>query len=148
MYNISERILLTIWIGGMWAVGYIVAPTLFSVLDDRVLAGTIAGRLFSIMSFIGIFCSVALLAGQFVQFGKNCFSKAHWQSWVLLAMLIIILLGQFVLQPMMADMRAAGLVGEVQRKFGQLHGVSSVLFLINSLGGLILIVFGLNRNLK
>ncbi len=145
MYQTGERILLTVWIGGMWAIGYIVVPTLFSLLDDRILAGTIAGRLFSIMSFIGIFSSVVLLAGLLMQYGKKCFSKAHWQSWILLVMLIIILIGQFILQPIMSDMREAGLVGEVAKKFGQLHGVSSVLFLVNSLGGLVLIVFGLNR---
>ncbi|MFV1982112.1 MAG: DUF4149 domain-containing protein [Thiohalomonadales bacterium] len=146
MYQTGERILLTVWIGGMWAIGYIVVPTLFSLLDDRILAGTIAGRLFSIMSFIGIFSSVVLLAGLLMQYGKNCFSKAYWQSWILLVMLIIILIGQFILQPIMSDMREAGLVGEVATNFGRLHGVSSVLFLINSLGGLVLIVFGLNRN--
>jgi len=146
MHQIGERVLLTVWIGGMWAIGYIVAPTLFAVLDDRALAGSIAGRLFTIMSFLGIFCSLALLAGQIMQFGQSCLSKAHWQSWVLLGMLIIILIGQFIIQPMMSDMRAAGLVGEELRNFGRLHGISSVLFLINSLGGLLLIVFGLNSN--
>ena len=83
MHQIGERILLTVWIGGMWTVGYIVAPTLFAVIDDRALAGSIAGRLFTIMSIIGLFCSVALLAGQIMQFGKACLSKAHWQSWIL-----------------------------------------------------------------
>jgi uncharacterized membrane protein len=144
MYQTGERILLTIWIGGMWAIGYIVAPTLFSIIDDRALAGTIAGRLFLIMSFIGIFCSVVLLAGQIMQFGKACLSKTHWQSWILFAMLVIIMIGQFVLQPMMSELRDAGLVGDTAKTFGQLHGVSSVLFMINSLGGLVLIVFGLN----
>ncbi len=145
MYKSGERILLTIWIGGMWAIGYIVAPTLFSILDDRVLAGTIAGRLFFIMSIIGIFCSVVLLVGQVVQFGKNCLSKTNWQSWILITMLLIILIGQFILQPMMSELRSAGLEGDNATRFGQLHGVSSIFFLINSLGGLVLIVFGLNR---
>lgn len=146
MYQLSERILLTIWIGGMWAIGFIVAPTLFSIIDDRALAGTIAGRLFLIINFIGIFCSVTLLSAQIIQFGKKCLAKTHWQNWVLILMLFIILTGQFVLQPMMSEMREVGLVGEVARDFGRLHGVSFTLFLINSLGGLVLIVFGLNRN--
>jgi len=145
MFQIGERILLTVWIGGMWAIGYIVAPTLFSILDDRVVAGTIAGRLFLIMSFLGIFCSVALLIGQIIQFGQSCFSKTHWQSWILLVMLVIILIGQFILQPMMTELRATGLSGDAAKEFGRLHGLSSILFLINSLGGLVLIVFGLNR---
>ena len=31
---------LTLWIGALWTVGYVVAPTLFSTLSDRALAGT------------------------------------------------------------------------------------------------------------
>ena len=30
-------IALTLWIGGLWAVGYLVAPTLFYTLADRAL---------------------------------------------------------------------------------------------------------------
>ena len=30
-------IALTLWIGGLWAIGYIVAPTLFYTLADRTL---------------------------------------------------------------------------------------------------------------
>ncbi len=148
MYQSGERILLTLWIGGMWAIGYIVAPTLFSILDDRILAGTIAGRLFFIMSLVGIFCSTVLLAGQIMQFGKSCFSKKHWQTWILILMLLIILIGQFILQPMMSELREAGLVADTKIKFGRLHGLSSMLFLVNSLAGLVLIVFGMNRRLK
>ena len=61
MQQISERILLTLWVGGMWIVGPVVTPTLFKMLDDRVLAGTVAGQLFTIMSFIGLFCGAMLL---------------------------------------------------------------------------------------
>ena len=37
---ITERIMLTLWVGSLWAVGLMVAPTLFTQLDDRALAGT------------------------------------------------------------------------------------------------------------
>ncbi|VAX00566.1 hypothetical protein MNBD_GAMMA22-2990 [hydrothermal vent metagenome] len=146
MYQSGERILLTIWIGGMWAIGYIVAPTLFSMVDDRALAGSIAGRLFFIMSLVGIVCSMALLTGQIMQFGKSCLSKTHWQTWLLILMLLIILIGQFIIQPMMNELREAGLVEELKTKFDQLHRFSTILFMINSLAGLALVVFGLKRN--
>ncbi|MCH2219440.1 MAG: DUF4149 domain-containing protein [Dechloromonas sp.] len=36
-------ITIALWVGGLWAIGYIVAPVLFSSLGDRQLAGMVAG---------------------------------------------------------------------------------------------------------
>lgn len=140
MFLVGEKILLTLWVGGMWTVGYIVAPVLFKTLDDRMLAGNLAGQMFTIMSYIGIVCALFLLAGQLMQAA----AMTNWRLWVLLVMLLIVLVGQFVLQPMMAELKSSGLEGEVARQFGRLHGISSVLFLINSLAGLALVVTGLS----
>ena len=60
MHQISEKILLTIWVGGMWATGYIVTPVLFQMLEKSV-AGNVAGQLFTIVSYVGIFSAVALI---------------------------------------------------------------------------------------
>ncbi len=142
MFQISEKILLTIWVGGMWAIGYIVAPVLFQMLDKSV-AGNVAGQLFSIVSYIGIFSAVALIINILVQQG---FSLRHWQLWTLIIMLLVIIIGQFILQPMMAELKAIGLSEENRAQFGRLHGVASVLFLMNSLAGLALVVSGLTKN--
>ena len=76
---------------------------------------------------------------------QHGFSKRHWQLWTLLAMLMIILIGQFIFQPMMAELKAAGITAENKAEFGRLHGMASVLFLINSLAGLALVVSGLDK---
>jgi hypothetical protein len=57
-------------------------------------------------------------------------------------MLVIIVIGQFVLTPVMAELRATGLQqgSAAAARFGMLHGVSSVLFLLNSIAGLVLVV--------
>ena len=125
----------------MWAIGYIVVPVLFQMLDKPV-AGNVAGQLFTVMSYIGIFSAVALMINILV---KQGFSSRHWQLWVLMAMLLVIIVGQFVLQPMMVELKAAGLSGDNATQFGRLHGISSALFLINSLAGLALVVSGLER---
>jgi len=138
---ISDRIFLTLWIGGMWIVGYVVVPVLFKMLE-RQLAGNVAGQLFTIMSYIGLVCGALLLASMLYRHGLS-----NWMQWrvvVLITMLVIIVIGQFVLQPMMAELKAAGLQGDVAKQFGRLHGVSSMLFMINSLAGLALVVFGLS----
>jgi hypothetical protein len=140
MREVAERILLTVWVGGMWTVGYIVAPTLFAMLDDRVLAGSIAGRLFTVMSYIGLSCGGLLLISSAMAYGKSLFQQ--WRGPVLVGMLLIICIGQFVLQPQMAALRDAGLTGANAHAFARLHGISQVLFLLASLGGLALVMFG------
>ena len=146
MFRITERLLLTLWIGGMWSVGYIVAPTLFAMLNDRSLAGAVAGQLFSIMSYIGLVAGGVLLSAQFYR--AESLWYRNWRIGVLLLMLLVIVIGQFYLQPLMAELKTVGLSDGIDnaRRFGQLHGVASVLFLINSLLGLGLVVFGLQRS--
>ena len=141
MFQISEKILLTIWVGGMWVIGYIVAPVLFKMLDKQV-AGNVAGQLFSIISYVGLFSAVFLIINILV---KQGFQSKHWQLWTLIVMLLLIIIGQFVFQPMMVELKMSGLSAENLVKFGRLHGMASVLFLINSLAGLALVVSGLER---
>jgi len=139
MFLISERILLTIWIGGMWVVGYVVAPVLFKMLE-RSVAGDVAGQLFTIMSYIGLVCGVLLLTGLVTEYMQTVYRQ--WRFWLLLGMLLIIVIGQFILQPMMAELKSAGLVDANAQLFARLHGVASILFLLNSLAGLILVISG------
>ena len=144
----AERILLVLWVGGLWIVGYMVAPMLFHILEDRRLAGEIAGRLFSVMNYIGLACGTALLLSVLYQAGQQW--RRSWRAGALLAMLILISIGQFGLQPMMQALKMAVLGGFVQgsaeaARFGMLHGVSSMLFLITSLLGLVLVVCGFSR---
>src|SRR3569623_1849958 len=54
---VAERLLLAVWVGGMLAVGYLAVPVLFHMLDDRVLAGALAGEMFRYMNGVGLVCS-------------------------------------------------------------------------------------------
>lgn len=142
MRQAVERLLLTVWVGGMWTTGYIVAPVLFYMLT-KVQAGTVAGQLFTIMSYTGLICGSLLLASLFVDDGVQLFRQ--WRGPVLLVMLVVICLGEFVLQPKMVVLREAGLQGDNLHAFMRLHGFSQVLFLIVSLGGLALVLFGVRK---
>jgi len=131
----GERILLTLWVGGLWTVGYIVAPALFANLDDRALAGTLAGVMFGIMAWIGLFCAIFLLVYNQIQNPRH---RLNWRALVLLAMLVLTLVGQFLLAPMIADLRLAG--ASDQAAFARWHGLASIGYLITSLLGLALVV--------
>jgi len=145
-FLVVERILLTLWVGGIWAIGYIAVPILFNVLDDRRMAGELAGPMFAAIHVIGLVCGVLLLIGMIYREGTQCIRS--WRYWVVTVMVLLIVISQFVLHPMMIEVKAQGLVegSDLARRFGRLHGISSLLFMATSLLGLILVIFGLRRN--
>lgn len=135
-------IALTLWIGGMWAIGYIVAPTLFYSLADRVQAGALAGKLFALIAYVGIGCAVYLLLFRLARFGGACFR--HGIFWIVLVMLALTLAGEFGVQPILASLKdqalPKGVMESVFRdRFVAWHGVASVLFLIQSVLGILLV---------
>jgi hypothetical protein len=142
MFLIGERLLLTLWVGALWAIGYLAVPTLFALLDDRILAGMLAGRMFTLVSYLGLVCGTLLLLGTVVRQGRGVLRSVR--GWLLLVMLLLVAVGEFGLQPLMAQLKAQGLAeGSAQAaQFARLHGLASVLYLINSVCGLLLIGAG------
>jgi len=135
-----ETVLQTLWIGGLWVIGYVVTPILFASLDERRLAGELAGHMFTAINYIGLACGTLLLAFAVLKSGGSLLKDRRIM--VLLLMLVLIAISAFVLQPMMQELKLAGIVpdSEAAAQFGQLHGVSSVLYLLTSLLGLFLLL--------
>jgi len=134
---------ITLWVGGLWAIGYIVAPTLFHELSgNRALAGNLAGRMFAMIAWVGIGCAVYLAAFIFLRRGAAAFKSSVF--WLVLVMLLLTLAGHFGIQPIMAQLKAEALPREVMEsvlrdRFARWHGISSVLYLIQSLLGAALV---------
>lgn len=146
MFAMRARLLIaTLWVGSLWTVGYLVAPTLFASLDDRVLAGTIAGTLFRLEAWLSLACAFAIIA--LIKFaGAEKGAKANkYLLGIAMAMLTCTLIGYFGLQPFMTALRAAAEPGGVmdsasKTQFGILHGIASTFYLIQSLLGVALIL--------
>ena len=124
------------WAGSLWTIGFLVAPTLFAVLDDRAVAGRVAGVLFERGAWVGIGCAVYVLTYRFSRFGGAEFRRPV--VWIAMAMLALILAGRFGVQPIMAGLREQALALEIaqsvfRQRFATWHGVSSVLYLTQSL---------------
>lgn len=135
----GEQVLITLWVGSLWAIGYLAVPILFFNLDDRMLAGMLAGKMFTVVSFIGLGCGTALLS-MAVMASPNFLKDKR--VILLGVMLFLVLIGEFALQPAMAELKAQGLVegSRVATRFGMLHGIASLLYLLNSICGLILLL--------
>jgi len=90
-------VLLTLWIGGLWIVGYLVAPVLFAELPDRMLAGRLAGEMFRWIGWIG------LAAGTFLALFQ--LARQRWQALRSLAFWLVLCISDR--KPLWADLAVA-----------------------------------------
>lgn len=136
-----ERLLATLWVGALWAVGYLAVPVLFSYLENRMLAGALAGQMFTALSYLGLVAGSALLA--IIGLRRHARWRRSRLSLVAL-MLLLVIIGEFVFQPMMAELKRQGLLagGEQAARFALLHGIASLLYLANSLLGMVVVALG------
>jgi len=144
-----ERVLLTLWVGGLWLTGLVVAPVLFRNYE-RMLAGDIAGRLFGAVSLLGMACGALLLA-----FAAARTRQRVWRDWrvgVLVVMLAITIIGELGLATRMRELKELMILPPVApavlSEFGRLHGIASLLFLANSALGLVLVIFGIQPRVQ
>ena len=153
MRKLSEALyfaLIALWVGGMWAIGYMAAPVLFSSLGDRQLAGMVAGKLFALIGWVGLGSAACLLVFLLARWGGQVFKRAVF--WLVLLMGLLAAASQFGIQPLMAQLKADALPREVMEsvlrdRFAAWHGISSILYLVQSLLGLWLVVWA-NRGLR
>lgn len=140
--NAAERILLTLWVGALWAVGYLAVPVLFHELpQDRMLAGALAGKMFTLVAYLGIGCGLVLATGELAR----GLWRPTWRLLVIATMVALTAANHFWLQSLMQALKEAGpLVDGTPRmaEFARLHGISEVIYMATSLAGLALVAFG------
>jgi hypothetical protein len=137
-------LLVTLWAGSLWTVGYLVAPTLFATLPEPMQAGAIVGTLLRSEAWLSMACAGALLA-LFGRVGELDAKRRRGLTLLVLAMLACTLVLYFGVQPIMAELRAAagpgGLRGSPQAgRFGMWHAISQLLYVIESMLAGVLIV--------
>jgi hypothetical protein len=104
---------LIVWLGGLIFFAFVLAPTVFSVLPTRHLAGNVVARSLSSLHWIGIISGIVFLASSmtYSQLSKGTprlFAARH----VLIAlMLVLTLISQFNIMPRMDVLRAS--IGEI-----------------------------------
>lgn len=133
-----------LWVGGMWVIGYLAVPILFQSLpQDRMLAGHIAGKLFTAQSWVGITCALYLLTHAVLREGRAAWRSTHVR--LVLAMLALVMAGEFILQPILADLKTQAQPLDVMHSayagaFKTWHAVSGIVFLIQSVLGAALLL--------
>jgi len=134
---------ITLWVGALFAIGYLAAPTLFAQLADRTLAGSLAGEMFRWVAWLGLACAAYLLLFLMARRGFGVLKSSVF--WLVLVMLGLTVAGYFGIAPILAELKADALPRQVMEsalrdRFATWHGISSGLYLVESLLGAVLVV--------
>ena len=140
----NVRLLLAaLWAGSVWGVSYLAAPSAFAVLDSTQ-AGNVVGVMLTRSAWLAIALAV-LLALLVARAGDLDARRRRWLYGVIAGMLACSLVVYLGLQPMMAAIREAAGPAGVRASpqwgtFAALHGVSQVLYQVESILAAILVV--------
>ena len=139
------RMALVFWVGGLWVIGYLVVPLLFASLDNRALAGVLAGQFFAAIAWLGLAAAALLLLMQFRDHsgGRQLRRYRLALLWVMGGLAALQL---FYLQPEMAALKQAAAPVDVMGSTGRAHFVfwhalSSSLYLLQSILGACLVLW-------
>ena len=136
-------LVLVSWIGSVLALGAIAAPVLFSALEDKQLAGLLAGKMFIVGAWVGIVAGAYLLVYSLMREGARALRT--WFFWLVLIMWLLTLAGHFGIQPILQNLKNQALPLAVMQsvfadRFSQWHGISRILWIIQALLGVILVL--------
>jgi hypothetical protein len=139
IFDALHSVAVTLWVGGLWIVGLMVAPLLFQTVPDRSQAGLLAGHVFSAIAWVGLGCAAYVLLFRLARFGPQALRQAFF--WCALLMAVLGAASQFGIQPLMASLREQALPAEVMQslmrdRFATWHGISSALYLVQCTLGL------------
>jgi hypothetical protein len=135
-------VIITLWVGALWMTG-VTAFTLFQTLSDKQTAGNLAGKLFEIVSYIGLFSAFYLLIQRLIEFGTGALKQSY--LWAVFVMLLLVLAGHFGIQPLLAQLKTSALPNDVMHsvfasRFSTWHGVASMAYVIECLLGFVLVL--------
>lgn len=137
------QLAITLWVGGMWGVGFLAVPVLFTAQPDKMLAGMLAGKMFTLVAYLGMVCALYLLAWFAVRSGGRVWRNPLFL--IVAAMLVLVLVGQFGLQPRMEALKALAHPNDVMDsvyagRFDTLHHIATALYIVKSLLGMALVL--------
>jgi hypothetical protein len=136
-------LLASLWAGSVWAVSYLAAPSAFAALDSAQ-AGNVVGIMLTRLAWLAMVLAplLALLVWRSSDVDAK---RRRWLAGLIAGMLACSLIVYLGLQPMMAAIREAAGPGGVRASpqwgtFAALHGVSQLLYLVETVLGVLLVV--------
>lgn len=133
-----QALILVVWVGALVAMAALVAPVLFQVLEQAE-AGKVVSELFHRLAWSGLICGSLLIL---VRWGMKGWVWRDAQVILPLLMMVCVAAGYFGLQPLMEasrGLRGDATGGTVASNFLLLHSLSALIYLLQTLFGLVLV---------
>lgn len=125
MLDAGERLIRGLWAGCLVTIAYLAAPMLFATLDDRAVAGLLAGRMFTAGTLVSLGAAVLLVA---IYLGGR--PRRPARAGLAIAVAVLLIGNEWGLRPLMEAARLPdGTPGE---GFGRLHGISALNWFVAS----------------
>ena len=142
----SRALLIALWLGSAVFFSFAVAPSVFSILASREMAGSVVNRTLSIVNFSGIVIGVVLLLSSLI-FSKNIgWIKLAFERVLSLILTVACGVGQFVIAARLHNIREQ--VGRPMEElpvddpfriaFNDLHGHSITVLSIGMISAIII----------
>lgn len=100
-----RTLLVALWLGGALFFSFAVAPSVFSVLPTRELAGSVVNRTLAIVNYSGIVTGLILLVSSYVSRQNVNRVKLWLERGLLLLLTAACAFGQFVIGARLASLR-------------------------------------------
>jgi uncharacterized membrane protein len=100
---------LVVWLGGLIFFAFVLAPTLFSVLPSRHLAGSVVGRSLGTLHWMGIISGIVFLLCSLIynRLSRGTPGALSVRHVLICLMLALTLTSQFGIMPRMDSIRAS-----------------------------------------
>ena len=136
-------LLAALWAGSIWGVSYLAAPSAFAVLDSTQ-AGSVVATMLTREAWLAIVLAPVLIVLAGISNDLDA-KRRQWLRLCILGMLACSLVVYLGLQPLMAAIRASAGSAGVRASpqwgtFMALHGVSQLLYLVESVLGAVLVI--------
>ncbi len=143
MLSKLNLIVITLWVGALWMTGVSAYVIFIALPENTQLAGSLAGKLFTIVSYIGMASGFYLLIQRLLDYGTGALKQSFF--WAAFVMLLLVLAGHFGIQPILAQLKTSALPNDVMHsvfasRFSTWHGVASVAYLVECLLGFVLVL--------
>jgi hypothetical protein len=104
---------LIVWVGGLIFFAFVLAPTVFTVLPTRHLAGNVVARSLSVLHWMGMISGIVFLISSILysRVSKGTARMFAGRHVLIVLMLLLTVISQFGIMPKMDTLRAA--IGEI-----------------------------------
>jgi uncharacterized membrane protein len=149
--TLLEMIAITLWVGGMAALGFIAAPAIFQTAESRDSAGRSVGLILKRFQWVAYSCGAAILLAGAIRWSASWrgLSATEVMRYAVAALMLGLTLYSGLVVSRKLERLRAEMSGEIDSipksdprriAFNKLHGVSMTLMIFNVLLGLALAV--------